>query len=418
MKKYLIIFKIKIFLFSLFTIKIFAIDFSDKSQTSTRFTLSSGYLESTFNSNEGMAYFPMSVYETYDWGFRKLSADKFAIGRFFSAFFSGLFQVGYFSSTYMNVPFHEFGHATRFRYFGSSSITYFVNNSQTASTSTYFGMIIKRAGYPNEGAATSGTISYQNATEQQVNSLISTAGGMNNEILLTKNLAERVFERGGTVPDFFFYFADKLSPYNYSRLNPAEFQGGDPQKIESSYAALGKNITRTDLQQSYLFSLLASGTFYSLLWGNLKYIWNGEQNIKTLDLFGFTLPDFSTFINSQGLSMEGMLRYKVNNKLSLGLAYEKVYLGGTYEQISPQIRYVFNINSKLIKNINIKPQLVFGFDNSIDVGGSFLSEFEGEIVGLFLKYTYYNINTLYGERNIPSKDSPNELLAGVYFNMK
>ncbi len=44
----------------------------DNKEVPNRITLTNGYLENTFNSNEGMAYFPMSIYETYDWAFRKL----------------------------------------------------------------------------------------------------------------------------------------------------------------------------------------------------------------------------------------------------------------------------------------------------------------------------------------------------------
>ncbi|KAB8037869.1 hypothetical protein GCL60_11890 [Silvanigrella paludirubra] len=383
-----------------------------------RFTLTNGYLEESFNSNEGMAYFPMSIYETYDWGFRKISADKYGFGRFSSWFISGLFQMFYFNSTYMSTPYHEFGHGTRFRSLGSNNITYYIDSNHTVTAGSYFEMVFNRVNYSNEGAATSSVIISQNPNDSIKNDLIVSAGGMNNEILLSKLITERVYDRGGSVPDFFFYLENKLSPYNYSSLNTSEFKGGDPQTIQNDYASLGKNITTTDLKNSYLFSLLASGSFYSLLWGDLYYIGTGNHNVKTIDIYGVSLPDFSTYINSKGLSMETMMHYRVNEVLTFGLSYEKVYIGDNYDQISPQFRYVMKLNSGMLKYFIAKPQLIIGLgNNGVDLGGSLLSEVEGDYLGLFLKYTYYNQNNLYGERNIPFINKPNEILGGVFFNL-
>lgn len=142
----------------------------------------------------------MSIYEAYDWGFRKLSADKYGVGRFFSWFLSGIFQTYYFNSTYLNVPFHEFGHATRFRSFGGINVKYYVDDNHTEIADSYFEMVYARAQYPSQGAATTALISTQTSTQDR---LIISAGGMNNEILLSKLLAERVYDRGGSVPDFF-----------------------------------------------------------------------------------------------------------------------------------------------------------------------------------------------------------------------
>ncbi|KAB8029721.1 hypothetical protein [Fluviispira multicolorata] len=407
-------FKIKI---SIYLILIsFVASAKENDENSNRFIITNGYFENTFNSNEGMSSFPMSIYETYDWGFRKISLDGNGVGRFFSWFLSALFQVAYLDPTYLNLTYHEFGHATRMRSFGASNVFYYVDGNFTVTANSYFSLVINRASYPSQSAATSGSIPAQNSSTE--NSLIVTAGGMNNEILLSKNIAEKIYDRGGSVPDFAFYFMNKFGPYSYSKINPNEFQGGDPDKIETYYANLGKNISRTDFQQAYLFSMLASGTFYSLLWGDLKYIGTGEHNISTLEIFNFSLPDFSAFINPRGLSMETMLHYRVNKNISLGLAYETVYKGDSYNQVSPQIRLSSKVNGGLFRKISAKPQLVMGFSNGLDLGGSILCEAEAETVGVFLKYTYYNKNNLYGERNIPFIDKPHEVLGGIYFNMR
>lgn len=168
-----------------------------------------------------------------------------------------------------------------------------------------------------------------------------------------------------------------------------------------------------------MFSLFASGSFYSLLWGDLKYIGTGDHNVKIVDIYGISLPDFYAYINTKGLSMETMMHYRVNKALSFGLSYEKVYLGENYDQISPQLRYTMKVNSSLIKYLILKPQFVMGLgENGVDLGGSFLTEVEGSSLGLFLKYTYYNKENLYGERNIPFVDKPNELLGGFFVNLQ
>ncbi len=140
--------------------------------------------------------------------------------------------------------------------------------------------------------------------------------------------------------------------------------------------------------------------------------------MKTIDIYGVTLPDFSTYINSKGLSMETLMHYRLNEFLTFGLSYEKVYIGDSYDQISPQIRYVMKLNSGMLKYFIAKPQLIIGLgNNGMDLGGSILTEVEGDYLGLFLKYTYYNQNNLYGERNIPFINKPNEILGGVFLNL-
>ncbi|APJ02733.1 hypothetical protein [Silvanigrella aquatica] len=387
-------------------------------ESPNRFTLTNGYFESSSNSNEGMAYFPMSVYETYDWIFRKLSLDTYGIGRFLSLLTTGIFQYYYFNTTYIDVPFHEFGHATRYRSYGINNITYYVDDNHSDPANSFFEMVIKRANYPNQGASTQGFLPNPNPTALNTYSLISTAGGMNNEILLSKLIAERIYDRGGSVPDFFFYLKDRLSPYDYVNLNPTEVTGGDPQKIESKYSNMGKNITRTNMSDGYLFSLVASGSFYSMIFGDLKYLWNGDQNVKTLEFFGISLPDFYQYINSKGLSMESVIHFRATKNLNFGFSYEAIYLGDNYNQFTPDFRYNWDIGSGFFTNFIIKPQMIIGYGNSnTDLGGSILTELEGKYLGLFLKYTNYNTNTLYGERNIPLITQPNEILGGIFSNL-
>ncbi|WP_186647428.1 hypothetical protein [Fluviispira vulneris] len=378
-----------------------------------RIYLSTGYFENGTNSNEGMAYFPLSVYETYNWGFQKLSFGDSGLSRFVSWLIGGQILPTYLSGV-LNTSFHEYGHATRFRYYGFNDITYRPNDSSTTTTS-FFQMVFDRLGSSGDGASTSanGYTDIYITQNREVDTVI-TAGGMNNEILLSKLMSERIHERGGSVPDLSYYLLAKLGPYGYSGLDS---RTGDPYLLERNYSAVGKQITRTDFKNYYLFSALASGTFFSLVWGNIDYLANGTQLIKPLKIAGFSLPDFYTYLNAKGLSTEGVLHYDVNENIKLGLSYEQIFKGDDYKQISPEVIYKVKNQNGFIKAYSIKPQLVLGFDSSnVDVGGSVLTEATSQYdVGMFLKYTYYNKKTLYGERNITFASNANELLAGAFY---
>ncbi len=402
--------KIKILFIIIISLLSLPLHADDNSEATNRFTLTNGYWDTQYNSNEGIAYFPMSLFDTYDWGFRKLSLDSNIFGRSFS-FLLSLYLSNYLNETYIRTPFHEFGHATRFQSYGYKIRRYEVGNDSSVTANSYFEMVFKRSETGDEGAATVGTFSVLNTSQD----LIVSAGGMNNEILLSERLSDRIYERGGSVPDLYFYYLIKNGPYNYFTISTST---GDPAYILKDYNTLGLNISETNVLDSYKFSLLASGTFYSLLWGNIKYLYNGEQNIKPLEIFGFSLPDFYTYLNSKGLSTETVLHYRVNETLNFGLSFEKVYNGSPYEEISPQVRLALKLNSNYFKFLILKPQLLIGFGDNVDWGGSLLTELEGKYFGTFAKYTYYNKNTLYGERNIPFINNPNELLAGFFLNLR
>lgn len=388
-------------------------------QSPHRIVLTNGYFEDTFNSNEGMAYFPMSIYDTYDWTFRKLSVDSSVLSRISSWFVASALGV-YINEAVGNTPYHEFGHGTRFRSYGYHDIIYYpYGSSYSDTTKSYFGMVLARA-FSGPGSAAASSPSFYTSTDNTTeNSLIASAGGMNNEILLSKILSERVYSRGASVPDFSFYLTNKMGPYFYSAIDPNEFKGGDPEKIESDYATLGKNITRQDFKNSYLFSTFASGTFYSLLIGNIKYMANGNHNIEAIDIYGFSLPDFYSYINTKGLSTETLVHYRVNDKLSFALSYETITKGDSYNQITPSLEYKFGKVASLFDEVLLRPDLVVGFGNSsADIGGSLLADASiNNKWGVFAKYTNYNKNNLYGERNIGYIDNSNEFLFGTYLSL-
>ncbi|KAB8029720.1 hypothetical protein [Fluviispira multicolorata] len=400
-------------LFSFCTLSFAIADCSAQADESTvssnRIYFSSGYFENTFNSNEGMSYFPMSVYETYNWGFEKLSYDSSKLSRFFSWLIGGQILPLYVHGV-TNTSFHEFGHATRDRRYGFNDIYYRPNDSSKTVTS-FFSMFFERFATPFDGASTGAP---NRGTADDEADFVISAGGMNNEILLSKLIAERIHERGGSVPDLSYYLNSKLGPYGYST---SDSKTGDPERLVSGYSRLGKNITRKDFQNHYLFSTFASGTFYSLLWGNIDYLRNSQHRIKPLSLGGFTLPDFYTYLNTKGISTEAVLHYQATENIKLGLSYERIYEGDSYDQISPEILFQINNQSHYIKNYSLKPQLVIGIESGrVDLGGSVLVEATTQLdVGMFLKYTYYNKNTLYGERNSPFASHSNELLAGAYY---
>lgn len=404
----------KIFLTLLLLKFNFLIFSKDKEVRSNRFTLSTGYLEDTVNSNEGMVYFPMSIYETYNWTFRLLTNEGNMLSRMISWFGTGYFQYYYFNSTFMSTPFHEFGHATRFRSYIPKSVTYTIGNPGSDTTSSYFIMFLKRIKYINNGASTRGFIPGGLSTQESAKvNIINTAGGMNNEIFLANHIAERFYQRGGSAPDLFAYIQNKLSPFDYSQISSSS---GDPQSLEDDFASIGKNITRADFQKAFRNTLLASGTLYSLIWGGLKFIFTGDQSLTPIEFFGFSLPDFASFINSKGVSLQTTIRYRLNPSLNFGFSYENVYLGDSYTQISPYIYYNFKIGSGFFNTYSVNARIDYGMgDGNTDIGGSFYTEAENENFGTFLRYTFYNSKNLYGERNTPSVQKPHEVLGGVYY---
>lgn len=378
----------------------------DNQKNPHRFVITNGYWEEEFNSNEGMSYFPQSIYDMYDWTFRKISIDANSVTRILSAFLAD--YITDYVVNVVNVSYHEFGHATRYRYYKSEGIYYIpVNNVSEGNVSrrNFFQMVWDRVLYPNSGAATAAFTPQLTLSQETM----LAAAGMNNEILLAKNLAERVFERGGSAPDFGLYLNSKLSPYNYTGISSSS---GDPAILRDNFLADNKNITLTDMQNAYLWTALLSGTSISLFYGNIMYVAKNQHNINPLYFGMFSLPDFYTYIGSKGISLETIMHLFLSPKILASLSYEIVTKGDFYNQVTPQLRIDTG------KNTFVKSNFVFGFGDGIDIGGSISVEFENKYLGSLLKYTYYNSDNLYGLRNIPFQSSPHEITFGAYTLLK
>lgn len=294
-------------------------------------------------------------------------------------------------------------------------------------------------GFPGSGIAstnyigtpanllTSGLNQYYGTTGLNI---ITSASGLNNQMLLSKKVSDLIYENNGHITYFQHYLGNKIAGYVYSQMDKNTNPGDDPLFASSSdigaiiagYAAKGYGITHSDLEQQSLISLL-SGTTYSFLRGYYRYVDSGDPVVETAEISGFRIPDINAYINARGLSYEVVTGYRFSNNFRLDLAYERIWKGDSTQQVTPRVNYQLASLFPQLNDFWISADVVMGGG----VGGSlqakwmpnpFNPEEFAKRLSYFARMSFYNAYTLYGERNTPSlnnREISPELIAGVSY---
>lgn len=406
----------------------------EDTQLNRRFTISSGYLEGVFNSNEGLSYFPLSATQLYSLAFDAVTGGPAKSPWTRAGVLLLDFPVNYWITTSLFIPYHEFGHArVQAATGGSYSYTTYGWGS-SASMYDYWVLSFYRLftppfGFPGAGMAatnyantiplnplTSGLSQFYGGSNGI--GLVGAAGGLNNQMLAGRKLADLIYEDNGHVSYWQSYMASKISLFGYSQMDRANNSASAPLFSNSSdirailnfYTAKGYGITQNDLETQSLFNLI-SGTTYALIRGIYDYIASGKSVVRPAEIEGLRIPDLNSYINARGLSYEIVSGYRFSRNLRLDLAYEWIWKGESQQQLTPKIHYQLAHSFPALNDFWLAADLVVGLGGVTALGGSveaiwtpspFKSGSFSERLSYFAKAILYNGYTLYGERNSPT----------------
>lgn len=431
------------------------------------FSVSNGLMERTFNSNEGMIHLPLSSLQLYSKFFdvihdafpRKLTRILLTSGdlilnhplHLYALFNTPTLQNYFLTNSCRELPgsiyIHEFGHARALRAW-NRQYTYRANQSEFNNAIGYYKHFFNSLNC----ASSASTLPKDNQSEWGMLAIII-AAGINNQHYLARKIEKLIDTHGGHVGYFASYFQNKLAGLNYALHTDFHIKhntGGGKDVVKLINDAYDKNLTTNYMINSGLLACLCSGSTWSFLSGWWNYVQTGDPSVTPIRWKGFRWPDFSVYYNTNGVSVEISSSYQHSDNLSFDLSWEfickkitskvtdfidrqKYKIDATW-QISPGFRYTYTPPSN---------NSIFYFNGRLDVsksgiGGSCGVEWKPQSIPLsfFAQYTLYNLNTLYGERNIPfvlvgdsendgtstranvTKESPfcNEILVGVSYN--
>jgi len=387
-------------------------------------TLSTAYAERFFNSNEGLVAFPISAIEAYGALF-DVATPSFT-HQWWSRLITSVVElpISYWLANSLFIPFHEFGHARAYSAFGSDysygSLGY---GTRFTGLSNYWTLSLVRLitppfFFPGSGPAFAQS-QYQASVPQALEdywgkdgiSIISSAGGLNNQSLLAKKLAQGVYTGRGHITQITHYVANKISPWVYSLLDKHDSpltpgSSSDIGSVLRGYKAKGYGIKHGDLELQSWLSIL-SATTVAYVKGYVDYIISGNAKVYPLEFFGIRLPDINSYINSQGLSLEIISGYRLNNYLYFDLAYEFIWKGGSAHQVTPSAHFNLAWAAPVLNELWIDSDLVISKNIGGKLGLSY-QPFALQYANFWQRFSYfidvniYNGFNLYGERNINS----------------
>lgn len=385
-------------------------------------TLSLGYLERVFNSNQALVNFPVSVVDSYGALFEVATAS--INKQWWSRLIISIAElpVAYWISNSIFVPYHEFGHA---RFYHASGRDYLYTTAgygkRLSGISNYW---ILSAGrlitppffFPGSGNASARAIgdasvnsSLLNYWGQNAVSIISSASGLNNQTFLAKTLAQEIYRRDGHITQTSHYLINKVSGFGYSLLDRKSTsliaEISDVGSLLERYQAKGYGIKHRDLELQSLVSVL-SGTTYALLRGYYNYLAHGDARVYPAELFGIRIPDINSYINARGLSFEFVSGYRVNRALFFDLAYEFIWKGDSAHQVTPSGHFDVASIAPSVDSLWLNADVVIGNGLGFGFGTEWMPRFADlgfwNHFSYFADLTLYNAFNLYGERNITS----------------
>lgn len=387
-----------------------------------RFSLSSGYFDTVFNSNEGLVNFPLSGIQAYSMLFDVVEKNFSKHGAIKLLTVTAELPVSYWLAHSFFMPFHEFGHA---RSYAASGAKYSFGTQGYGRqisglnfwTLSAMRILIPPFGFPGQGMAwarSEGNGSISSSLEQfwgpSGYGIIRSASGLNNQMFLAKRIADNIYNKNGHMIYLQHYIGSKISAFIYTYMDKNVQIGQDSKSdigaILNGYAQKGYNIRPGDLKLQSLLSL-ASGTTFSLLRAYYDYFAHDNKIARPAQVYGFRIPDINSYINANGLSLEIDTGYRVSPSLSAGLSYEFIWKGDFEHQLTPKVRFDLALLAPVINELWLGADLVIGRG----LGGSFNAEyapFALDTNNFWSRFSYsagtnvYNAYTLFGERNITS----------------
>jgi hypothetical protein len=401
-------------------------------------TLSLGYDEA-FNSNEGMKHLPLTTMQAYSWVFdqvSKMTTDKWSRGALIAADF--ILHMPYLGQEFNDeesnwffkekwwpyLPaFHEFGHARAIRAFSNGKFNEYniqIHGSpplQAKSVLWYYLYSLKHAALVRNTSAGYDPLVLRDRTQE----LMVTAGGLNNESRLAKEITDLIYRFNGHIGYFGTYLRTKLGSVSYTAKTISGVVAnnvGDVNHIVTYYKHYDRSFDIYNIQYGGWIGLLLSSSTYSFLKGYWDFITTGDPTVRTFTWNGIRLPDVNFYFTRNGLSLEAVTGYQVNPNLGFNLGIETVYYPKvTAMEITPSIRYV--LPTRLYGTFELDIGIVL--NTHMHLAGHVGVEWTDPINPFTFnaKVIFHNANTYVGERNITYSrvtDYETEFMLSASFN--
>ena len=229
--------------------------------------------------------------------------------------------------------------------------------------------------------------------------LLASAAGVNAEVAYSAYLQDQIYFNGGHLSHGIGMILGKMSTERYGKGDEA---GNDINDIKNLYAARNIDIDEDDMDQANYIAVLLSSSTWRYLMGIYDYAQTGNTTLDSWEYYGFRLPDFSSYITSQGLSLKMDTAYRVHEDFVMTLGVEHVYKGDSATEYTVGARY----DMPVMKGMFVKGYAIMGYgkgyglESELNVTDSF---------SLFAGAHYDELDSLNGERYIVSlKDDDND----------
>ena len=397
-----------------------------------KFSLSSGYLDQEFHSNDGISQFPLSMLDGYGYLFDKITGSWASTPGKRALSFLISFPAADWIGSALTLGFHEFGHARAVTALGGTyyySVPFYNQTNISNFWELSFWLLhtpppdisgeVPFTNYTGGLQLPSGTTSYygQNGADIMV-----AAAGINNSTFLSNRMAQSIYWSGGHVANWQTYYWAKLDGMFYALFVDPTRAGNDINAVVTDYQAKGYSITSGTIAKQYALGLL-SGTSLSFFKGIYDYIAHGDSVVHTLEWKGIRFPEFSSYMNARGLSFEVSTGYRVSDSIVTDLSYEWITVGDFTQQLTPRLTFEL---ASLVPSLNslwltLEAFIGTGTGGSVEANWRPSKRSEGllESLSYDLKWTTFNRYTLYGERNSPNiqnGDNTSQLIASVQFH--
>jgi hypothetical protein len=232
------------------------------------------------------------------------------------------------------------------------------------------------------------------------------AGGLNNNVYMTQRIEDEIWlNQGQHMQLTTNYFMDKTSTFLQTLLT-SEVLSAEKlfSNIPLDYVCvldtwsndLDIKISRTELQLYSILSYFLSAQTYMNMYQVYQTWMNGENQVYPAEWKGIRLPNVGLYLTTKGPTYNVRSGYRWGESLFFIVGTEFVLNGKQVIEGTLGIRKVF----PTVGNSYIHGEVVF---NHEAVGGTLYGGSKlFNTVNIEAGITYHNVNTLLGERHIPS----------------
>jgi len=232
-------------------------------------------------------------------------------------------------------------------------------------------------------------------------------GGLNNTVYMAQCIEDVIwFQKSQHMQVTTNYFIDKTSTFLQPVLKKVLNDTSSNIKKFSRTAEyidrivkvwdedLGVHVSRMELQLYSLLSYLLSTQSYMNLYQIYQTWIKGETRVYSSEYKGFRLPNVGMYLTANGPTYNIRTGYRWGDDLFLIGGVEFVLSGKQLVEVTLGVRKTFSENTYIHGEIVANPNAVGGM--------VYAGTIVHDAVHIEAGMTYHNVNTLLGERHIPS----------------